>query len=94
MVINCNHFANEMARSKRIAISVEPSLHEKLIRLSEYQKKPVTVIVSDYMKEFEPAIDLTLKAFDDLHNGGDHARILQDMIADGLNMVSKKIKDA
>ena len=83
-----------MARSKRIAISVEPALHEKLHRLAEYQNKPVTVIVSDYLKEFEPAIDLTLKAFDELNNGGLKEEVLKNMLADGLNLVSEKVRNA
>lgn len=83
-----------MARSKRIAFSVEPALHEKLTRLAEYQNKPVTVVVSDYMREFEPAIDLTLKALDELHNGGVKEQVLKNMLADGFNLVSEKIRDA
>lgn len=85
---------NKMARSKRIAFSVEPALHEKLTRLAEYQNKPVTVIVSDYMREFEPAIDLTLKALDELHNGGVKEQVLKNMLADSFNLVSEKIRDA
>ncbi len=83
-----------MSRSKRIAFSVEPALHEKLTRLAEYQNKPVTVVVSDFMREFEPAIDLTLKAFDELHNGGLRDQVLKNMLADSLNMVSEKVRDA
>lgn len=82
-----------MARSKRIAISVEPALHEKLHQLAYYQNKPVTVIVSDYLKEFEPAIDLTLKAFEELNNGGLKEEVLKNMLADGLNMVSEKVRN-
>lgn len=82
-----------MARSKRIAFSVEPELHEKLTRLAEYQNKPVTVIVSDYMREFEPAIDLTLKAFDELHKGGLREEVLKNMLADSFNLVSEKIRN-
>lgn len=82
-----------MARSKRIAISVEPALHEKLHMLSLYQNKPVTVIVSDYLKEFEPAIDLTLKAFEELNRGGLKEEVLKNMLADGLNLVSEKVRN-
>lgn len=82
-----------MARTKRIAFTLDPELHEKLSRLSEYQNKPVTVIVSEYIKEFEPAIDLILKAFDDLEKGINKEHILKNMVADSLDLVSKKIRD-
>ena len=42
MVAISNQFINIMARSKRIALSVDPEYHELLTNLADYQKKTVT----------------------------------------------------
>ena len=41
-----------MAR-KRIALSVRPEYHEKLIKLAEYQNRTITTVVNELLNECE-----------------------------------------
>ena len=50
-----------MAR-KRIALSVRPEYHEKLIKLAEYQNRTITTVVNELLNECEVAVDLMLNA--------------------------------
>jgi hypothetical protein len=52
-----------MARSKRIAISVDPEFHNLLTLLAHYQKKTVTNVVADFLEASKPAAEAMLIAF-------------------------------
>ena len=80
-----------MAR-KRIALSVKPEYHEKLLKLAEYQDTTITSVVGDLLNECESAVDAILKAYSEIEKGVDKNKVLNNMIADGFNIVSEKIR--
>ena len=45
---------------KRIALSVRPEYHEKLIKLAHYQDRTITTVVNELLNECESAVDLML----------------------------------
>ena len=81
-----------MAR-KRIALSVRPEYHEKLIKLAEHQNKTVTTVVNELLNECEVAVDLMLNAYEQIEKGVDQQKVLTNMLADGFGIVSDKLKD-
>ena len=80
-----------MAR-KRIALSVRPEYHEKLIRLAHYQDRTITTVVKELLNECESAVDLMLNAYEQIENGVDQQKVLTNMIADGFGIFSDKLK--
>ena len=80
-----------MAR-KRIALSVRPEYHEKLIRLAEYQNRTITTVVNELLNECEVAVDLMLNAYEQIEKGVDQQKVLTNMLADGFGIVSDKLK--
>ena len=81
-----------MAR-KRIALSVRPEYHEKLIKLAEYQNRTITTVVNELLNECEVAVDLMLNAYEQIEKGVDHQKVLTNMLADGFGIVSDKLKE-
>ena len=81
-----------MAR-KRIALSVRPEYHEKLIKLAEYQNRTITTVVTELLNECEVAVDLMLNAYEQIEKGVDQQKVLTNMLADGFGIVSDKLKD-
>ena len=81
-----------MAR-KRIALSVRPEYHEKLIKLAEYQNSTITTVVNELLNECEVAVDLMLNAYEQIEKGVDQQKVLTNMLADGFGIVSDKLKD-
>ena len=81
-----------MAR-KRIALSVRPEYHEKLIKLAEYQNRTITTVVNELLNECEVAVDLMLNAYEEIEKGVDQQKVLTNMLADGFGIVSDKLKD-
>ena len=81
-----------MAR-KRIALSVRPEYHEKLIKLAEYQNRTITTVVNELLNECEVAVDLMLNAYEQIEKGVDQQKVLTNMLADGFWIVSDKLKD-
>ena len=81
-----------MAR-KRIALSVRPEYHEKLIKLAEYQNRTITTVVNELLNECEVAVDLMLNAYEQVEKGVDQQKVLTNMLADGFGIVSDKLKD-
>ena len=81
-----------MAR-KRIALSVRPEYHEKLIKLAEYQNRTITTVVNELLNECEVAVDLMLNAYEQIEKGVDQQKVLTNMLADGFGIVSDKLKD-
>ena len=81
-----------MAR-KRIALSVRPEYHEKLIKLAEYQNRTITTVVNELLNECEVAVDLMLNAYEQIEKGVDQQKVLTNMLSDGFGIVSDKLKD-
>ena len=82
-----------MAR-KRIALSVKPEYHEKLLKLAEYQNTTITTVVGELLNECESAVDAILKAYAEIEKGVDKNKVLTNMLSDGFGLVSEKLKDA
>lgn len=82
-----------MAR-KRIALSVKPEYHEKLLKLAEYQNTTITTVVGELLNECESVVDMILKAYSEIEKGVDKDKILTNMLSDGFGLVSEKLKDA
>ena len=81
-----------MAR-KRIALSVRPEYHEKLIKLAEYQNRTITTVVNELLNECEVAVDLMLNAYEQIEKGVDQQKVLTNMLAARFGVVSDKLKD-
>jgi hypothetical protein len=77
---------------KRIALSVRPEYHEKLIKLAHYQDRTITTVVNDLLNECESAVDLMLNAYEQIENGVDQQKVLTNMFADGFGIASEKLK--
>lgn len=80
-----------MAR-KRIALSVRPEYHEKLLKLAEYQNTTITTVVGELLNECESAVDVILKAYAEIEKGVDKNKVLTNMLSEGLGIVSEKLK--
>ena len=80
-----------MAR-KRIALSVRPEYHEKLIKLAEYQNRTITTVVNELLNECEVAVDLMLNAYEQIEKGVDQQKVLTNMLADGFGLASEKLR--
>ena len=77
---------------KRIALSVRPEYHEKLIKLAHYQDRTITTVVNDLLNECESAVDLMLNAYEQIEKGVDQQKVLTNMLAEGLVIASEKLK--
>ena len=77
---------------KRIALSVRPEYHEKLIKLAHCQNRTITTVVNELLNECESAVDLMLNAYEQIENGVDQQKVLTNMIADGFGIASEKLK--
>lgn len=82
-----------MARSKRIAVSVDPEFHELLKLLAHYQKKTVTNVVLDFLEASKPTAEAMLVAFQELEKGVDQNQILKNLLASGLEGAAKNLRD-
>ena len=80
-----------MAR-KRIALSVRPDYHEKLLKLAEYQNTTITGVVGGLLNECESAVDVILKAYAEIEKGVDKNKVLTNMLSDGLGIASERLK--
>ncbi|MFW1749039.1 hypothetical protein ACG9XW_22980 [Acinetobacter guillouiae] len=78
---------------KRIALSVRPEYHEKLIKLAHYQNRTITTVVNELLNECEVAVDLMLNAYAQIENGVDQQKVLTNMLSDGFGIVSDKLKE-
>ncbi len=77
---------------KRIALSIRPEYHDKLLKIAEYQGSTITTVVGDLLNECESAVDAILKAYAEIEKGVDKNKVLNNMLADGFNIVSDKIR--
>ncbi len=82
-----------MENRKRIGLSIRPDYREKLQRLADYQGKTITTVVSDFLKECEPAVDLMLVAFEQIDQGVDQDQILKNMLDKILPGIDSKLLD-
>lgn len=82
-----------MAR-KRIALSVRPEYHDKLLKLAEYQNTTITGVVGELLNECESAVDVILKAYAEIEKGVDKNKVLTNMLSESLGIASEKLKDA
>ena len=77
---------------KRIALSVRPEYHEKLIKLANCQNRTITTVVNELLNECESAVDLMLNAYDQIEKGVDKNKVLTNMLADGFGLASEKLR--
>ena len=77
---------------KRIALSVRPEYHEKLIKLAHCQNRTITTVVNELLNECESAVDVILKAYAEIEKGVDKNKVLTNMLSDGLGIASEKLK--
>ena len=80
-----------MAR-KRIALSVRPEYHEKLLKLAEYQNTTITTVVGELLNECESAVDVILKAYAEIEKGVDKNKVLTNMLSESLGIASERLK--
>ena len=80
-----------MAR-KRIALSIRPEYHEKIVKLAEYQNRSITTVVNDLLNECESVVDVMLNAYSEIEKGVDKDKVLTNMLAEGLSIASEKLK--
>lgn len=93
MVTNSNQESVFMARSKRIALTLDPEYHELLKVIADYQGKKVTTVVKDFMNASKPMAEAMKKAFDELHAGKDHTEVLSELLQSSLNLVKERQKE-
>ena len=91
MVLNCNHSKEKMARTKRIAFSVDPEYHEILKTLAAYQNKTVTTVVTDFIEASKPMAVAMIAAFEDLKAGKDLVDVQQKLFSEGLKAASEQL---
>ena len=77
---------------KRIALSVRPEYHEKIIKLAHYQDRTITTVVNELLNECESAVDLMLDAYEQIENGVDQQKVLTNMLAGGFGIASEKLR--
>ena len=92
-LLTVTNLDDKMARTKRIAFSVDPEHHELLTKLAEYQKKTVTGVVTDFLDASRPAAEAMLIAFQELEKGVDQNEILKNLLASGLEGAAKSLRD-
>jgi hypothetical protein len=79
-----------MARSKRIALTLDTEYHELLKVIADYQGKKVTTVVKDFMNASKPMAEAMKKAFDDLYAGADHDEALNDLLKSSFELARDK----
>ena len=77
---------------KRIALSVRPEYHEKLIKLAHCQNRTITTVVNELLNECESAVDLMLNAYEQIEKGVDKNKVFTNMLADGFVLASEKLR--
>jgi len=79
-----------MARSKRIALTLDPEYHDLLKIIADYQGKKVTTVVKDFMNASKPMAEAMKKAFDDLHAGKEHTEALNELLNSSFELVKNR----
>ncbi|HCU1906157.1 hypothetical protein V6356_18345 [Acinetobacter baumannii] len=73
-----------MERRKRIALSVDPELHELLNGIAHYQKKTTTAVITDILKQHKDILEAMLKAYQDYEKGLPIDVVVQALWDNGL----------
>lgn len=73
-----------MERRKRIALSVDPELHELLNGIAHYQKKTTTTVITDILKQHKDILEAMLKAYQDYEKGLPIDVVMQALWDNGL----------
>ena len=81
-----------MARQKRIALALDPEYHALLADIAAAQNKSVTTVVRDFLEGARPVALAMKKAFDDLKLGKDQEKVLQQLMAAGLQAAADELK--
>lgn len=69
---------------KRIALSVDPELHELLNGIAHYQKKTTTAVITDILKQHKDILEAMLKAYQDYEKGLPIDVVMQALWDNGL----------
>ena len=79
-----------MERRKRIALSVDPELHELLNGIAHYQKKTTTAVITDILKQHKDILEAMLKAYQDYEKGLPIDVVMQALVDSGLLAMDTK----
>ena len=79
-----------MERRKRIALSVDPELHELLNGIAHYQKKTTTAVITDILKQHKDILEAMLKAYQDYEKGLSIDVVMQALWDNGLLAMDTK----
>ena len=82
-----------MAAQKTNCSNSFPEHHEILKKLSEFQNKPVTTIVHEFVEACMPMAEEMVKAYQDLKLGKSLAEVERKLFAEGLRIASENMKD-
>ena len=75
---------------KRIALSVDPELHELLNGIAHYQKKTTTAVITDILKQHKDILEAMLKAYQDYEKGLPIDVVMQTLWDNGLLAMDTK----
>ena len=75
---------------KRIALSVDPELHELLNGIAHYQKKTTTAVITDILKQHKDILEAMLKAYQDYEKGLPIDVVMQALWGNGLLAMDTK----
>ena len=75
---------------KRIALSVDPELHELLNGIAHYQKKTTTAVITDILKQHKDILEAMLKAYQDYEKGLPIDVVVQALWDNGLLAMDTK----
>lgn len=75
---------------KRIALSVDPELHELLNGIAHYQKKTTTAVITDILKQHKDILEAMLKAYQDYEKGLPIDVVMQALWDNGLLAMDTK----
>lgn len=75
---------------RRIALSVDPELHELLNGIAHYQKKTTTAVITDILKQHKDILEAMLKAYQDYEKGLPIDVVMQALWDNGLLAMDTK----
>ena len=75
---------------KRIALSVDPEIHELLNGIAHYQKKTTTAVITDILKQHKDILEAMLKAYQDYEKGLPIDVVIQALWDNGLLAMDTK----
>lgn len=81
-----------MATQKRLALTIQPDYLDLLKKVADYQNIPVSTMVMGLLDAQRPIVEAMLKAFQDYEAGVDKEKLLSELLASGLDAVSKELR--